>query len=263
MTKQERANKAYEHFNYISVEYFDEIKKQIANTKQYSFNSKIFIDNTGNEKTSFTIINQDSVTALFNEAKGKTCVLNYASYKYPGGYFLGGSSAQEEALCHESTLYPALKAFDKDFYAWNRLNLNKALYRNRALYTSDIIFERGDKTIEADVLTCAAPNYGAARKYQHVTREENSKVLADRIRFMYEVASDNKVETLILGAWGCGVFKQEPVEVCQLLTEISLFNKKFGIKNIIYAIPDSKSSNYRAFKNTLNLIQTNYRRKNR
>ena len=52
----------------------------------------------------FYLKDQDSVSCLTDRSKT-------ASYKHPGGYFLGGSSAQEEALCHESNLYPILLAF--------------------------------------------------------------------------------------------------------------------------------------------------------
>lgn len=81
----------------------------------------------------------DSVSCLFNLSdNGRTAILNYASYKSPGGFFLEGSPAQEEALCHESNLYPILLAFDRTYYAW----LNKALYLNRALYSSGITNKR-------------------------------------------------------------------------------------------------------------------------
>lgn len=77
----------------------------------------------------FTLTDMDSVSCLFNLSdNGRTAILNYASYKSPGGFFLEGSPAQEEALCHESNLYPILLAFDGTYYAWNRQRLNKALY---------------------------------------------------------------------------------------------------------------------------------------
>lgn len=254
MTKQELKDKAHEHLNYIMGEYSEEIKEQIENTTIYSNHPVRKQEQDRFGKPSIILTDKDSVSAAFDSLEGKTCILNFASYKHPGGYFLGGSSAQEEMLCHESTLFPVLKAFEKEYYAWNKLNLNKALYKDRALYTPEVIFEHNDEHEEIDVLTCAAPNYGAARKYQHVTREENRKVFANRINFMYDIAEANGVRTLVLGAWGCGVFKQDPVETCELLTEIAIKKNCPHIKKIIFAIPDSGSRNYKAFKNTLNLI---------
>lgn len=129
-------------------------------------------------KPAFTLTDMDSVSCLFNLSNnGRTAILNYASYKNPGGFFLGGSPAQEEAL----NLYPILLAF-----AWNRQRLNKALYLNRALYSPSVVF----KQKEADIITCAAPNFRTAHRYQ--------------------IAEENGVENLIAGAWGCGVFMQLP-----------------------------------------------------
>ena len=85
----------------------------------------------------------DTVTALLDVSKenpGKVAILNFASYKNPGGGYLKGSFAQDEALCSESTLYPVLAKFTDSYYSWNREHLNHALYINRALYSPEIIF---------------------------------------------------------------------------------------------------------------------------
>ena len=86
----------------------------------------------------------DTVTALLDVSKEnpvKVAILNFASYKNPGGGYLKGSFAQEEALCSESTLYPVLAKFEQTYYDWNREHLNHALYTNRALYSPSIVFE--------------------------------------------------------------------------------------------------------------------------
>lgn len=81
---------------------------------------------------------------------------------------------------HESNLYPILLAFDGTYYAW----LNKALYL------------RNDKQKKADVITCAAPNFRTAHRYQSVSKSENDRVLENRIHFMYQIAEENGVEFL-------------------------------------------------------------------
>lgn len=187
-----------------------------------------------------------SAEAAFAEEHGRVCILSYASYKNPGGRFLKGSTAQEEWLCHESTLYPVLRAFDGTYYAWNRGHLNKALYLDRASYSKEIIFFKGNEKREFDVLTCAAPNFYTASRYRYVGRGENRKALWQRIKFMFSVAESEEVDTLIAGAWGCGVFGQDPESVVRILIEEV---KDYNIPRLIFAIP--RDSNYWAFRKVL------------
>lgn len=151
-------------------------------------------------------------------------------------------------LCYESNLYPILLAFNKDYYEWNRSNLNRGLYLNRALYSSDVVFERDGESRKADVLSCAAPNFRVANRYQGISKSENEREFKDRIKFMYQVAEDNGVEILIAGAWGCGVFGQDSRITCRLMIE-SLIEENYKIREIDFVIPDRK--NYCGFKEEL------------
>lgn len=183
---------------------------------------------------------------------GQVCILNFASYKNPGGFFLGGSFAQEEALCHESTLYPVLSSFNDTYYRWNKQHLNKALYLDRALYSKDILFERDEKKIFADVLTCAAPNYRTGHRYQNVSLIENEDTFRKRIEFIYGIAEQQEVNTLIAGAWGCGVFMQPPGMTCNLLSDTLLMGGYKHLEKVYFAIPDENSTNFKAFEAELN-----------
>ena len=81
------------------------------------------------------------------------------------------------------------------------------------------MFVRGDQLKYVDVITCAAPNYSAAHRYQSIGPEENRDVLTDRIKFIKDVAEDRKVDAMIAGAFGCGVFGQNPEEVAKIFKE--------------------------------------------
>lgn len=244
--KEANAYKARKHTKEMKEKYSDEIKFSIDNTKVYSidFNPEIKFNKDG--VIGCQLVDMDSVSAIMTYHSGKTAVLNFASYKEPGGRFIDGSMAQEEALCHESFLYNVLKE-KQDYYDWNKnRNLNRAQYKNRALYSPDVIFQRDEETVKCDVITCAAPNITPARKYGwNVSEEENSRNLKDRIKFVLDIAQDNKVDTLILGAYGCGVFGQDPKEVCgyflEYLSEVHYFKK------VIFAVPKSKNGNYDGF----------------
>lgn len=168
----------------------------------------------------------------------KIALLNFASYKAPGGLFLEGAMAQEEALCHVSFLYNVISKIPS-YYEWNGKNLNKGLYTNRAIYTPYVVFESASGKKAADVITCAAPNRSVLVQYNGFTEEENLSALKSRIEFVRDVALSNNVEVIILGAWGCGVFSQDPTTVARLFRDAFKYT---GIE-CIYAIPDDRTFN--------------------
>ena len=199
----------------------------------------------------------DSVSAVlkYTDLSSKTDVLNFASYKEPGGMFLQGSKAQEECLCHESTLYNVLRKFDSTYYARNRKALNRALYQNVALYSPDVYFERGESMVKCDVITCAAPNFATASNIYNVSKEENTSVLESRIKFILYVAAAQQVDTLILGAFGSGVFGQDAKEVAEIT--MKLLKRYDGVlKKVVFAVIDEKSANYKAFNDVIGTIQS-------
>lgn len=95
-----------------------------------------------------------------------------------------------------------------------------------------------------DVITCAAPNFSAGAKYANVDPATNSKALFSRIRFVLDVAAAQKVDTLVLGAFGCGVFGQNPTEVAEIMRDLA---EKYPFAEVIFAIPDPNHENYVSF----------------
>lgn len=245
---KERSTVAMEHKKDMEVRFKDEIAESIQKTKVYDTDFKYdrplnFSINESN------VIQNTTDGALFElEDNGKkTALLNFASYKNPGGAFLTGSKAQEECLCHTSTLFNVISE-QKDYYEWNKQHLNRGLYLNRALYSPDIIFEdKNGKAYKCDVITCASPNRSIAlsaliTNSKGFSEEENEKVLLDRINYVRDICLNEGVERVILGAWGCGVFQQIPSVVAQ-----GFQNAFYGTGiECIYAIPDEKT--YKPFK---------------
>lgn len=234
--KAARSVAAKKHLDYVSSKYADDISVQIANTVLYDAKDLHRSIAAGAPRQSFLAM--DTVTAIFyiSSIRGsdKITALNFASFKNPGGMFLKGSKAQEECLCMDSTLYPVLDSFRDTYYEPNKKLLNRALYTDRALYTPDVIFETDEHVAKADILTCAAPNKYAAQKYQNVSDAENTEVLINRLLFIRDIVNDQNVDTLILGAFGCGVFGQDPKRVAVLMHEIF---STACVANIVYAVP--------------------------
>lgn len=246
--KKIRANKAYDHTREMERLYKQEISNSFYNTSIYSSIPLMNKDEIiSYDKPEIIFMEIDTVSAIIEVASkytmnGPMAALNFASYKNPGGMFLNGSSAQEESLCHESFLFNVLRRFE-DYYKWNRGNLNKALYTDRALYTPSIYFIRNGIGVQCDIITCAAPNKGAAMRYNIANEYDNTIALQSRIRFVLSIASLHHVDTLILGAYGCGVFRQDPYEVASMFKhEIEYIRP---CKRIVFAIPTGY--NYEAF----------------
>ena len=245
--KNKNANKviAKKHTNAMQRLFATEIEDCISLTTICS--GIIPLHGTGFGKPDVVVDDINTVEAIAKYMDGHTAVLNFASYKEPGGKFLEGSMAQEESLCHSSFLYNVL-AQCQGYYQWNNEHKNRGLYKNRALYSPNVRFFHGENTYVADVITCAAPNLSTARKYCDVSPQENTAALNSRIQFLLDIAEREKVDTLILGAWGCGVFGQDPEEVAQIFKN-NLPER--NIKKVIFAIP-AGNNNFEAFDKIFN-----------
>ena len=253
--KEKRAELAKKHCADMAFHFARLISDSVTETEMY-FPDFVMepVEVPAEHKTEFVVADLDSVSAIFEYDTGKTAVLNFSSYKNPGGMFLNGSKAQEECLCHASTLYNVLKSFQVGFYDWNNQHKNKALYLNRGLYSPNIVFIQNDKRKACDVITCAAPNKSAAQKYQNVTDEKNRACLIDRIRFVLDIAAQNKVNTLILGAYGCGVFGQDATEVAELFKHyLTTTHKMFD--TVVFAVPAGRDGNLSKFRSVFNTEQ--------
>lgn len=186
----------------------------------------------------------------------KTGILNFASAKNPGGGFLGGASAQEESLARSSSLYAALSK-DRSMYEYNR-SRTTLLYSDYLIYSPETIFWFDDEgnylpeLLVVDVITSPAPNRGAI--LQNNWKDELEllpEVFKERIMQVLSVAYKHECDTLILGAWGCGVFRNEPADVAAYFDEVIRGYFRSAFKHIVFAIYDRSKdgANMKAFEN--------------
>lgn len=176
---------------------------------------------------------------------GKVAVLNFANPENPGGGVQHGAMAQEECLCRSSNLYACIsdpKVFD-DYYGYHR-GIRSHFYTDRLIYTKNVTVFKDDSLVpqmlpenewfEVDVITCAAP-YLAKRK--HTNGVALFELFKSRIKNIFEAARDNNVDYLILGAFGCGAFKNPPLIVAEAFRRtIEEQNYFKDFKQIIFAI---------------------------
>ena len=231
--KEERRKIALAHTEKMLREYKKEILFSINDSVVYDERT-VFYRSKDLKEAQSCFRNCDSVSALFEEKKeGKRMgVLNFASFHSPGGGFINGAIAQEEAICHESDLYSVLSACE-DFYEYNNKHKNSGLYLDRALYSPEIVFVK-DGVIKADVISCAAPNRTNAIRFNSFTDSENRAALIRRAELIRNIAEEKNIDILILGAWGCGVFKQDPVEVAGIFRDVFA---RTSVERVVYDVP--------------------------
>ena len=168
--------------------------------------------------------------------------LNFASAKNAGGGFLGGADAQEESLARASALYPCLLKFQTDFYQYHQYG--DTYYSDRMIYSPDVpVFKDDDGSLldqpyYVSFLTSPAVNAGALQQKKQYDAEKTDQVMLKRAEKLLSIAYVNGYETLVLGAWGCGVFRQAPQNVAgyfaRLLREGGVFENRFRM--IVFAI---------------------------
>jgi putative RNA 2'-phosphotransferase len=172
-------------------------------------------------------------------------VLNFASAKNPGGGFLGGAQAQEESLARASALYPCLLTCNADYYAANRAHAS-ALYLDLAIISPDVPFFRDDTgawlpaPVLATVITCAAPNASALRQQRSPELDDVPDVLRRRAELVLRAACEAELRTLVLGAWGAGVFGNDPALVADAFAAPLSGLYRGAFDRVVFAILDDR-----------------------
>ena len=215
----------------------------------------------------------EAATAIHqSHPEWRIAVLNFASATTPGGGVTKGSSAQEESLCRCSTLYPALTtpALWDAYYSVNRAARNP-LYTDALIFTPGVTICKTDEDypermeekdwVEVDVITCAAPNLRQRPGNQYnldqsapvvVSPEELLALHKSRARHILTVAASKGVDAIVLGAFGCGAFQNDPTVVAKAYKGVLEEMKGYFslIEFAIYCRP-RETANYDAFSRIL------------
>ena len=170
-------------------------------------------------ETTFEVLRVGTLSAARRLAANgrRPCALNFASAKHPGGGFLNGAEAQEENLARNSALYASLSSeAASPFYDTRSLGRD-GLYSHRMIYSPAVPVLRDDDGLPiqpwlCSFVTAAAPNAGVARE-RGTSDAAIDAVLRARAERVLAVAAHCGHDTLVLGAWGCGVFRNSPERV--------------------------------------------------
>ena len=248
-------NKSYTAKSGTLVDISKQLEFSNVNTKFYPHTFEVPHVIVGATKHNITVTEETTNQAIHRlrtkYPNVNVLALNFASAKEPGGGYLRGAIAQEEDICRGSSLYNNLLT-QPDYYRNNK-NLRSPLYTDGMIISKEILFFRDQNMdllevpITADVLTCPAPMAKICSGSQLLELEST---LDQRIHKMLHLAYEQGYHSLILGAWGCGAFGNDPILVS------SLFNKhlkKFKFVDVCFAIYDKANNQkvLKAFRNEL------------
>jgi uncharacterized protein (TIGR02452 family) len=199
-------------------------------------------------KTEFEVVNDTTLSAARQlVAEGFNPVaLNFASAKNPGGGFLNGARAQEESLCRASALYECING--NAMYRHHAAQ-GGGFYTNYAIYSPGVpVFKDDDGAVLDEPYLCAfvtapAVNAGAIRDRERaLVRSE----MADRIEKVLAIMAGH--DAAVLGAWGCGVFKNDPDEIAELFAH-ALRGRFAGVfAKVVFAVLSSDGETIRPFE---------------
>ena len=200
-------------------------------------------------------------------------VHNFASASNPGGGVVNGASAQEECLCRCSGLYFCLNSpiMWDGFYKPHR-DAHDPIHNDDIIYTPGVTVFKTDTAspqlmnesewYDVDVITCAAPNLRDQPSNLYNTGDGNKQVVMKdkdllalhekKLRRILEVVLSEGCDTVILGAFGCGAFQNNP-EVVALANKNVIKDYLHAFKNIEFAVYCSPRDdrNFKIFERVL------------
>ena len=209
--------------------------------KYYSKNPEFELINPGFD-TKIEMMDIDSLTLA--SQLDNPCILNFASHKRPGGGY--------ECV---KNLKMILKTQEEDLF--RRSNLpelmdNKVVREHYPLKGLNAIYCMATANKDKLLEPITPFNFGVITMPAIVNPQdyEYNGLVKDKIDVIFGIAVENKHSNLILGAWGCGVFNNDPRKIVELFLDKALGMPGF-FERIIFAIPNKDSENHKIFKKAI------------
>jgi uncharacterized protein (TIGR02452 family) len=180
-----------------------------------------------------------SVARRHHDAGLRTVVLNFASPTVPGGGFLAGERAQEEYHCRSTALFACQAG--GPMYAFH-LHQANALRSDAMIYSPDVPVFRGDdhqlleEPFKVAFLSAAACD---ARDVAPLDQPKIVGAMGARIVKVLAAAQANGHDALVLGAWGCGNFANDPALIADLFRQALQGPFKGTFRRVTFAVIDS------------------------
>lgn len=179
-------------------------------------------------KVPVTILNDDCIqVALDAKSMGhdRVAVMNLASGTCPGGGYLNGAMAQEESICYRTTLGSTLAAVQSDVFP----------FEHEVIFTPNVMVIKDRKYRDLPrPETISVVSVTAHRKAKKTLTPDQVSQLERRIRQCLIACEEHKMQSVVLGALGCGVFQNNPVQVANCFRNV--LSERVYVPNVYFAI---------------------------
>lgn len=253
-----------------TIDIKEDLKIAINNTVLYKPNTFANIEDEHekirNEKepkmSNIEITDETTICAarrlVADEGFDKVVCLNFASAKNPGGGFLSGSQAQEESLARSSGLYSCISQM-REMYDYNS-STKTCLYSDYMIYSPKVPVFRDDnnkllnEAFLTSFITAPAVNAGVVMEREKGSTEKIHSVMTNRIKKILLIAALNNNKAIVLGAYGCGVFRNKAEDVAEYFRKVlNEDGYKLLFDKVVFAIYDNAvdKSKIRVFERAL------------
>jgi uncharacterized protein (TIGR02452 family) len=202
---------------------------------KYSFTTiPIASTTTPRFETKITFVENDTASACYDLVAHQHCdensiaALNFASDRVPGGGWINGMAAQEENLFYRSDYSRTLL---RNFYP---LKDDELVFSPAVTFFRDRDFRLLSNPVTVGCIACAAirhPKIVSGGKYE----KSQYDLTCEKVRSIYRTALAHGRTTLVLGAFGCGVFGGSPSVTIAIFRKV---NGEFAgrFKEIVFAV---------------------------
>jgi uncharacterized protein (TIGR02452 family) len=212
--------------------------------------NEILAQSAEGRDTTFEVVNETTLSGIartISLGNAPVAALNFASAKSPGGGFLNGSQAQEESLARSSALHASLNR------AWTFYERHRAspslLYSDAMILSPACPVFRDDagnlleEPHSVTFITSPAPNAGACADKSPEDLPLIPGVFRRRSEFVLALAAAHGYKQLVLGAWGCGVFRNDPAIVAEsFMSHLRQASWRGRFERVVFSVLDSSPS---------------------
>lgn len=191
-----------------------------------------------------SVVNNDTFSCCEDLHGSQVGCLNMASDYHPGGGVESGCFAQEENCFRRSNYFKTLK---QEFYP---LPKTSCIYTPAITVIKDCNYNLLKTPFQVAMIACAAIRHPELTIDGGYKNNDDKITMKCKISQIFQIGYQYGLDTLVLGAFGCGAFANPPTEVAQMFNEtINEYHNCF--KRLIFAIKSVKDDNFDVFSHII------------